>query len=550
MRQPVFAIVGRPNVGKSTLFNRIAGRHISIVEDMPGVTRDRIYARAELDFDGEDAVATLIDTGGFEPAPSSELFAAVRQQTQLAIDEADVIIHVVDARQGVSPDDVEVARLLRKSGRPLVVAANKLDSPKQAGLEGAFYELGVDEVLPIAAAHGIGVADLLEAAWKKLPEELREGARQAAREAAEQELADADYDKALDEAELEAAANADEGAPHEKGETVVALPDVLRIAVVGRPNAGKSSFVNKLLGEERHLVSDVAGTTMDAVDSFLEYGGRRYRIIDTAGIRRKRSIGHKVEQFAVVSALKGMDRADVALLLIDALEGVAEQDMKIASFAEEKGMAVVIVVNKWDIAKPGTTYSTGTSRIKKDPHAHRITSGGDLDAETYAKQIRNSMPFLAHAPIRFVSAKTGKRVFDVLDTATELAKEHFRRVPTGEVNRALKAAVEAHQPPMHKGRRTKLYFGTQVRVAPPTFVLACNDPEGVHFSYRRFLMNRFREDFGFGGAPIRLFFRKRKKDVDDDKRGRTGGTAEKNARIAKKAQAAKRSSKGPKKRAR
>jgi GTP-binding protein len=269
---------------------------------------------------------------------------------------------------------------------------------------------------------------------------------------------------------------------------------VLRIAVVGRPNAGKSSFINKLLGEERHLVSDMPGTTVDSIDSFLEHAGRRWRLIDTAGIRRKRSIGGSVEKHAVVSALKGMDRADVVLLMLDATEGMADQDLKIASFADEKGKAVVVVVNKWDLAKD-----------QKEP----------LDAEVYAKQIRETMPFLAHAPIRFVSAKTGKRVFDVLDTAYALAEEHFRRISTGEVNRALKAAVDAHQPPMHKNRRTRLYYGTQVRAAPPTFVIAVNDPDGVHFSYRRYLVNRFREDFGFGGAPIRLLFRKRKRERGD-----------------------------------
>ncbi len=507
MREPVFAIVGRPNVGKSTLFNRIAGRPIAIVEDTPGVTRDRIYARADFyvpaaEGGGEDqARAVLIDTGGFEPAPSTDLFAAVREQTQLAIDEADVIIHVVDARQGVSPDDVEVARLLRRSGRPVVLAANKLDSPKQAGLDAQFWELGVDTIVPIAAAHGLGTSALLEACFVKIPEALREGALAAAREADEEARAldDASLDAALEEAEADAEARGGADDEDEAGAgIIVALPDVLRIAVVGRPNAGKSSFVNKLLGEDRHLVSPVPGTTVDSIDSFMEHGGRRFRLIDTAGIRRKRSIGGSVEKHAVVSALKGMDRADVVLLLLDAMEGLAEQDMKIASFADDKNKAVVIVVNKWDLA-----------REAKPPMAHQQVDG-PLDAEAYAKQIREVMPFLGHAPIRFVSAKTGKRVFDVLDTAVALAEEHFRRIPTGEVNRALKAAVDGHQPPMHKGRRTRLYFGTQVRAAPPTFVIAVNDPEGVHFSYRRYLQNRFREDFSFGGAPIRLIFRKRK----------------------------------------
>ncbi len=514
MRAPVFAIVGRPNVGKSTLFNRIAGRSIAIVEDRPGVTRDRIYARADFYIETPDGTpdlavrATLIDTGGFEPAPSTELFAAVRAQTEVAIEEADVIIHVVDARQGVSPDDVEVARLLRKSGRPIILAANKLDSPKQVGLEGAFWELGVNTIVPIAAAHGIGTSFLLEAAYAKLSPELKEGARLAAEEAARErgELDDDELDDALDEEASEDAVDEDAPADGQGAGTIVAVPDVLRVAVVGRPNAGKSSFINKLLGEERHLVSPIPGTTVDSVDSFLEHGGRRWRLIDTAGIRRKRSIELKMESFAVVSALKGMDRADIAILLLDAAEGVAEQDLKIANFAEEKGLAVVVVVNKWD----------QKDTIKERPD--EVVN----DAEAYARIIRDKMPFLAHAPIRFVSAKTGKRVHDVLETALALAKEHFKRIPTGLLNRTLKAAVDGHQPSMTRNKRAKFYFGTQVRVGPPTFVIAVNDPEIVHYSYKRYLVNQFREAFDLGGAPIRIIFRKRKHDRDEP-----GGVKEK-----------------------
>ena len=484
MRQPVLAIVGRPNVGKSTLFNRLAGRSIAIVEDLPGVTRDRIYADCTFDVDNEDVCFTVIDTGGFEPEPSSPLFAAVREQTELAIQEADVIVHVVDIRQGVSPDDIEVARMLRKSGRPLLLAANKSDHEKIAASAGEFYELGVTEVFPVSASHGIGVAALLEAAYAKVPSELQEGARDAARRKAEEEEErdGTAFDDALDEAE---AALDDETAEPPKAH-IVAVPEVLRLAVVGRPNAGKSSFINKLLGEERHLVSDIPGTTMDAIDSFVEYGNTRWRLIDTAGIRRKRSISARVEKYAVVAALRGMYRSDLVLHLIDATAGITEQDMKMASFAEDKGKAVVLVVNKWDLSKDK-----------------------NLDAEVYATQVRDAMPFLSHAPIRFVSAKTGKRVHDVLGTARDLAERHFLRVSTGEVNRVLKAATDAHQPPMHKGHRTKLLFATQVRTAPPTFVIATNDPDGVHVSYRRYLVNRFREAFDFGGAPVRILYRKR-----------------------------------------
>jgi GTPase len=260
----------------------------------------------------------------------------------------------------------------------------------------------------------------------------------------------------------------------------------LRLCIVGKPNAGKSSFVNKLLGEDRHLVSDIAGTTVDAIDSFLEHAGHRFRLIDTAGIRRKRSIHDRYESHAVVGALRGMDRCDMVLLLIDGTLGLTEQDKRIAAFADDKGCALIIVVNKWDLAR-------------KD----------DLDADTYAKQIRQSMPFLEHAPIRFVSAKTGKRVFDVLETAAQLAKQHFRRVSTSSANRVLKACVDGHQPTMHKGHRTRLLFASQIRVGPPTFVIATNDPDGVHFSYRRYVSNQFREQLEFGGAPLRFLYRKR-----------------------------------------
>jgi GTP-binding protein len=507
MRAPVLAIVGRPNVGKSTLFNRLAGRRIAIVEDLPGVTRDRLYAEYRGDVDGDDVRWTIIDTGGFEPEPSSTLFALVREQTTLAIEEADVIVHVVDAQQGLSPDDVEVAKLLRKSGRPVIVAANKIDHTSHEALVGDLYGLGAKEVLPVSASHGRGVADLMERAFARLPETLQAGARAAAVADDDGVLDDASVDEVLDEAMARFEAQqqpqgTDELAPVEAADALVeepvpqgakrflrAVPEVLRIAVVGRPNAGKSSFINKLLGEERHLVSDVAGTTMDAVDSFVEYGGSRFRVIDTAGIRRKRSIVHQVEKYAVVAALRGMDRADLVLHLVDATAGITEQDKRIASFVEDKGKACVIVVNKWDLARDN-----------------------ELDADEYARRIREELPFVDHAPIRFVSAKTGKRVHDVLQTAQDLAKRHFLRVSTSQVNRVIEGAVAGHQPPMVKGRRVRLYFGTQVKTAPPTFVIATNDVEGVHFSYRRYLINQLREAFDFGGAPVRLIFRRRDGD--------------------------------------
>lgn len=501
MRLPVVAIVGRPNVGKSTLFNRLARRRISIVEDLPGVTRDRLYAQAAYD----DVRFTVIDTGGFEPDPETRLFEAVREQTRLAVEEADAIILVVDARAGTTPADRDVARELRRSGRPVVIAANKSDSPKQADLAAEFYELGVESVIPISAAHGIGVDDLLEDVFSRLPEDLQEAGREAQR-AFEREEDEADseeaFDRALDEAEAELEGDGEElegeeagfdgeaeeieGEEAEAGAPEAHLPEVLRIAVIGRPNAGKSSLVNKLLGEERHLVSDLPGTTVDAVDSFLDHGGKRFRLIDTAGIRRKRSISLQMERYAVVSALKGLDRCDVALFLIDPIEGVTEQDMRVAAFAHDKGKGVVIVVNKWDVAREQ-----------------------GLEAEAVADGIRDRMPFLAHAPIRFVSAKTGRKVFDLLDVALDVAQQYFTRVPTGQLNRVVRAAVDAHPPPVSKGKRVKLFYAAQVRVAPPTFVVATNNPKGVHFSYERFLQNRLREAFGFTGTPIRLFFRQR-----------------------------------------
>ncbi len=515
MRAPVLAIVGRPNVGKSTLFNRLAGRRIAIVEDLPGVTRDRLYAEYRSDIDNVDVVWTIIDTGGFEPAPSSTLFALVRDQTQLAIEEADVIVHVVDAQQGLSPDDIEVASMLRKSGRPVIVAANKIDHEKHEALLGELYGLGVKDVFGISASHGRGVADVMEFAYSLLPERLQEGARNAAVENDDDTIDDATIDEALDQAiaaytgfdEADAAVPGDDDvvevedavadddhddsgdAPVGKKRFLRAVPEVLRIAVVGRPNAGKSSFVNKLLGEERHLVSDVAGTTMDAIDSFVEYGNARFRVIDTAGIRRKRSISQRVEKYAVVAALRGMDRADIVLHLIDATAGVTEQDKRIASFIEDKGKACIIVVNKWDLARDN-----------------------ELDAETYARDIREQLSFVDHAPIRFVSALTGKRVHDVLQTAQDLAQRHFLRVSTSQVNKVLLDAVASHQPPMHKGKRVRFYFATQVKTAPPTFVIATNDIDGVHFSYRRYIINKLREGFDFGGAPVRIIFRRRDGD--------------------------------------
>jgi GTP-binding protein len=524
MRLPVIAIVGRPNVGKSTLFNRLARRRISIVEDMPGVTRDRLYAETVWD----DVRYTIIDTGGFEPRPDDKLFVAVKEQTRLAIEEADVIVFLVDARAGGTPADAEVAKMLRRSGAPVLLAANKSDGPKQEHMAGEFYELGVDSVFPVSAEHGLGIEDLMDAVFESLPGELLDAGREAEEERQREQderLGAAALDRALDKAEeellndpdLDEDAELEEGAdddeegedgdvirPDEPKPIEVVLPEVIRLAVIGKPNAGKSSLVNKLLGEERHLVSDMPGTTVDAVDSFLEHGGMRYRLIDTAGIRRKRSISLQMEKYAVVSALKGMDRADVAFFLIDATLGLTEQDLKVSGFAEEKGKGLIICVNKWDLAKQN-----------------------ELDAKKFEQDLRDRMPHLSFAPVRFISALTGRKVFDLLDVANRVAESCYTRVPTSQVNRVLEAALNAHQLPMYKNKRVKIYYGAQVAVGPPAFVIATNAPKGVHFSYRRYLKNRFRDAFGFEGAPIRLFFRLR-----GDEQGRMKNIEARKRRLA------------------
>ena len=508
MRLPVIAIVGRPNVGKSTLFNRLAKKRISIVEDTPGVTRDRIYAETVFD----DMAYVLIDTGGFEADPDTQLFQEIRNQSLLAMEEADVVVFVVDARAGATPADKEVAQMLRKSGRPLFVAANKCDSPKQADFSAEFYEMGVDAIFPISAEHGLGVSDLMDGLVEALPADLREHGERVFEDTLlddEDRLDDDALDAALDKAEASLMDEAQEDPPEagtpEQTEDVsgvegiehsgddgfgkprlMPIPEILRVAVIGKPNAGKSSLCNKLIGEDRNVVSDLPGTTMDAVDSFFSYGGQDYRLVDTAGIRRKRSISRTMEKYAVVAALKGLDRCDIALLMIDATQGLTEQDMKVAAFAHDKGKALIILVNKWDLAKEN-----------------------ELNAEEFKEELRYRMPFVSYAPIRFISAKTGRRVFDILDTVRAVADSYFMRVSTSRVNQMLQAATAAHQPPVHQGRRVKLYFATQVSVAPPTFVFATNEPKGIHFSYRRFLMNRVRDEFRFEGAPVRLFFRPR-----------------------------------------
>ncbi len=434
---PVVAIVGRPNVGKSTLFNRILGQRRAIVEDVPGVTRDRNYA--EVTRYGKPFI--LIDTGGFEPVSDDRLLVQMREQSQLAVEEADVILFVMDGREGLTPSDIEVASLLRRSGKPLFYVVNKIDGPGQDAAAADFYRLGIDTIHSLSAEHGRGVGELVDDLLDALP---------AVPEAAEAE----------------------------EGE--------VRLAVVGRPNVGKSSLVNRLLGYERVVANAEAGTTRDSIDTPFVYNRQRYVLIDTAGIRRKGKVSHKLEKYSVIQALKGMDRAHVVLVVIDAVEGVTEQDMTVAGYALEKGRAIILVVNKWDL-------------VAKD---HK-TMG------LYVQNLRTNFKFLTYAPILFVSALSGQRVARIMGKVEKVALEFNRHIPTPALNQVLKEATLSHQPPMYQGKRVKLYYMTQTAVRPPSFVIFANRAEGVHFSYHRYLVNQLREAFGFEGCPIRLSFKDR-----------------------------------------
>ena len=431
---PIIAIVGRPNVGKSTLFNRLVGRRKAIVDDQPGVTRDRNYARVTR----YDVPFTLIDTGGFEPVTDDQLLRQMREQSQLAMEEADVILFVMDGRQGLTAADREVAEMLRRVEKPVFFVVNKVDSEKQELDTSDFYRLGIGEVWPVSAEHGRGVDDLMDEALKALPH---------------CELGEADE-------------------------------ETTRIAVVGRPNVGKSSLVNQLLGFERVVANPTPGTTRDSVDTLFTWHKKQFLLIDTAGIRRKGRISLKIETYSVVDALRSLDRADVALIVLNAEDGITEQDSKIAGYAYEAGRACIFVVNKWDA-------------LEKD----NKTVGKFVD------RIRTDFKYLPFAPILFVSAKTGQRISGIMSEVNKVMGQYTKRVGTGELNRVITAATDAHPPPVVTGRRLKVYYGTQVSVKPPTFTLFVSRPEGIHFSYERYLMNKIREAFGFDGTPIRLLFR-------------------------------------------
>ncbi len=434
MAKPIIAIVGRPNVGKSSLFNRIAGGRIAIVEDMPGVTRDRLYQDAE--WQGREF--TLVDTGGLDFAEDI-ITSQIRKQAEMAIAEADAILFVVDARQGITIIDEEVAKTLRRTDKPVLLVANKVEHFDKIPYY-EFYQLGLGEPIPVSAAEGLNTGDLLDTLVDILPQ------------------------------------------PEEDPYP----PDTIRIAVIGRPNVGKSSMVNAILGEERVIVSNIPGTTRDAIDSPFERSGKNYVIVDTAGMRRRNRIDLPAERYSVVRALRAVDRSDVVLMVFDATEEIAEQDKKIVGYAHDKGKAIILVMNKWDL-------------IKKD----------DKTMNKFEKKFKEELAFLPYAPTIFVSALTKQRLPKILELVDFVAEEASKRVATADLNNLIRDAVQATPPPADKHRRLKIFYATQGGVKPPTFILFVNDPELMHFSYRRYLENKIRQTYGFEGTPIRIFLRQR-----------------------------------------
>lgn len=477
MSLPVVAIVGRPNVGKSTLFNRIIGFRKAVVHDRPGVTRDRLYEKAT----AHGRRFMVIDTGGLEPEPDTSLLLAMRGQVHVALDEADVIVFVCDARAGFTPADLEVADLLRRTDKPVVLAVNKVDGPSHEDLAADFWQVGTDELFTFSAEHGRGMYELLQAITDRLPERTAAEDDDTADDASAilpDDLPDRDIE---DPSELiDASDEPPEQAP---------APDELRIAVIGRPNIGKSTLVNRLLGEERHLVHDMPGTTMDPVDSLLEVDGQRYLLVDTAGVRRKGKIDDRLERFVSLRSIRSIERCHVALLVIDAIEGVTTQDAKLAELVIDRGRALIILVNKWDLT----------------PDLEEVSSRSIED------ELRLKLPHATWAPHLFISALTGKGIHRVLPMVHQVFRGFNTRLSTGRLNRFLLDAVNAHTVPQRHHRPVRLYFATQARVRPPTFVFWSNTPEGVPDAYKRYLQNRLREQFDFGGTPLKLHFRERRK---------------------------------------
>jgi GTP-binding protein len=465
--KPLVAIVGRPNVGKSTFFNRMIGERVAIVEDMPGTTRDRIYG--DTDWNGRDF--TLIDTGGLELGTDipvgqvglngqpGDIMKRVQAQAQLAIEEADVIVFMVDARTGITAADEEVAEMLRRTNKPVILAANKADNAARRLDAVEFYTLGLGEPITISSIQGTGTGDLLDVIVDALPPE--------------------------------------EERPEEEDE------DVVRVAIVGRPNVGKSSLLNAILGFQRAIVSAVPGTTRDTIDTEMELEGKRLILIDTAGIRRRGRVGPGVEKYSVLRASRAIDRCDVALLLVDASEGLAAQDTHIAGEIQDKSKGVVVVVNKWDLAQ-------AQRRAEREGDIPKPNEEIE-SAERYRKIIAEGLKFIPYAPIVFASAKTGYHVQSLLETVLSIADMRFLRIPTSRLNEAVQDAVRRHNPTVNRGKVLKIYYATQARVNPPTFVFFVNDPQALHFSYERYLENQLRAAFGFKGTGIRMYFRARPK---------------------------------------
>jgi GTP-binding protein len=512
---PIVAIVGRPNVGKSTLFNRIVGHRAAIVEDRARTTRDRIYGDG--DWNGRRFIA--VDTGGLEVRPGDAIEERVQEQARLAIGEADVIVLVVDSISGMTPADIEAANLLRSARAPVLVAANKADNDKRELEAAEFYALGWEETYPISAAHGRGVADLLDAiVWSlppESPEEIERKRREAEADEWARELSEGRLEKvregAAEAIELEAGEGATEAPAFEDEEQQVA------IALVGRPNVGKSSLLNALLGEERAIVSDIPGTTRDAIDTHLRWGRTDVVLIDTAGIRRpgKVASGPEAQRYSTLRALKAVDRADVAVLLIDAYQGVTAQDAHVAGFIVEEGRGLVLALNKWDLLaeKTGRTF------------------------DEFVTAMRAETPFLDFAPVVSISAKTGQRVGRVLELAVDVWGERRKRVSTPELNRVVRAASMRQAPPSGKLGPPKIFYATQVTVAPPTFVFFARHAAQVHFSYQRFLENQLRAEFGFDGTPIRLIFRERASDrAGRQHSSQANGRGSNNARASSRVQ--------------
>lgn len=438
MSKPIVAIVGRPNVGKSTLFNVLAGEKIAIVKDTPGVTRDRIYA----DVTWLDHQFALIDTGGIEPNTNDVILSHMREQAEIAIDMADVIIFMTDVRQGVIDADYNVADMLRKAGKPVILVVNKVDNfDKYSADVYEFYNLGIGEPIPIAAAGKLGIGDML--------------------------------DKVLEELKYHNTEEEEDERP--------------KIAIIGKPNVGKSSLINRITGENRVIVSDIAGTTRDAIDTDVTWNGKEYIFIDTAGLRRKNKIKEELERYSIIRAVAAVERADVVIMMIDATEGVTEQDAKIAGIAHDRGKGMIIAVNKWDA-------------IEKDTHT----------ANKFTEDIRVILSFVPYASVIYISAKSGQRIGRLFDMLDSVIQNHQLRVATGVLNEILTEAVAMQQPPTDKGKRLKLFYMTQVSVKPPTFVIFVNDKKLMHFSYERYIENKIREAFGFAGTPIKIFTRERK----------------------------------------